>query len=305
MIAWAYTLGFCGVPVAGLLARVVTPHEFLGLAGWRWMFIIGGLGAFLCWLLRRGLPESPRWLASMGRAEEADEVVRRFEDAALRENPGRPLPEPGIEPPPAGKEPFSALFRPPWRRRTVMLWIFQAVQTFGYYGFGTLVPLVLTAKGYDVVSTLTFTALTFIGYPVGSALSIPIIERTERKFLIVVSALGMLVLGLAFGYATNSTLIIVLGFLYTVVSNLFSNGFHVYSGELFPTTLRATGAGSAYSLSRLTTAVMPFVLIPLLNGAGPTAVFVAIGIAMLIVVVDVAWLGPRTTGRSLTSITAG
>ncbi|MCU1630826.1 MAG: transporter [Pseudonocardia sp.] len=302
MIAWAYTLGFCGVPAAGLLARVVTPHEFLGLAGWRWMFILGGLGAFLCWLLRRALPESPRWLASVGRAEEADAVVRRFEDAALRENPGRPLPEPEVEPSPAGKEPFGALFRPPWRRRTVMLWIFQSVQTFGYYGFGTLVPLVLTAKGYDIVSTLTFTAVTFIGYPVGSALSIPIMERVERKFLIIAAALGMLVLGLAFGYATSPTLIIVFGFLYTVVSNLFSNGFHVYSGELFPTTLRATGAGIAYSLSRLATAVMPFVLIPLLNGFGPTAVFVAIGIAMLIVVVDVAWLGPRTTGRSLTSI---
>jgi putative MFS transporter len=183
-----------------------------------------------------------------------------------------------------------------------MLWIFQSVQTFGYYGFGTLVPLVLTAKGYDIVSTLTFTAVTFLGYPVGSALSIPIMERVERKFLIIAAALGMLVLGLAFGYATSPTPIIVFGFLYTVVSNLFSNGFHVYSGELFPTTLRATGAGTAYSLSRLATAVMPFVLIPLLNAAGPTAVFAAIGVAMLIVVVDVAWLGPRTTGRGLTSI---
>ena len=38
---------------------------------------------------------------------------------------------------------------PPYRRRTVMLCIFQFLQTVGYYGFGTLAPLVLAEKGYD------------------------------------------------------------------------------------------------------------------------------------------------------------
>lgn len=303
MIAWAYTVGFCGVPVAGLLARVITPHSFLGLEGWRWMFVIGGLGALLCWLMRRGLPESPRWLASVGRNEEADAAVRVFEDAARAEHGTLDEPEPGPEVAPARREPVRALFRKPWRRRTAMLWIFQLFQTFGYYGFGTLVPLVLAAKGYDVVQGLTFTALSFLGYPIGSALSIPLMERVQRKTLIVGAAIAMIVLGLGFGYADDPALIVVLGFAYTVVSNLFSNGFHVYSGELFPTTLRATGAGTAYSLSRLATAVMPFVLVPLLDSAGPTAVFVAIAAAMVIVAVDVAVLGPRTTGRSLADLT--
>ncbi|MFC5951620.1 MFS transporter [Pseudonocardia lutea] len=302
MIAWAYTIGFCGVPVAGLLARAIAPHSFLGLEGWRWMFVIGGLGALLCWLMRRGLPESPRWLASVGRNEEADAAVRTFEDAARAEHGALEEPEPATRVAPAKREPIRALFRPPWRRRTVMLWIFQLFQTFGYYGFGTLVPLVLAAKGYDVVQGLTFTALSFLGYPIGSALSVPLMERVERKTLVVAGAVGMIVLGLGFGYAENAVLIVVLGFAYTVVSNLFSNGFHVYMGELFPTTLRATGAGSAYSLSRLATAVMPFVLVPLLDTAGPTAVFVAIALAMVIVAVDVAVLGPRTTGRSLADL---
>jgi putative MFS transporter len=302
MIAWAYTVGFCGVPVAGLLARGIAPHSFLGVEGWRWMFVIGGLGALLCWLMRRGLPESPRWLASVGRNEEADAVVRTFEDAARAEHDTLDEPELTDEIVPAKREPIRALFRPPWRRRTVMLWIFQLFQTFGYYGFGTLVPLVLAAKGYDVVQGLTFTALSFLGYPIGSALSIPLMERVQRKTLIVGASIGMIVLGLGFGHAENAVLIVVLGFAYTVVSNLFSNGFHVYSGELFPTTLRATGAGSAYSLSRLATAVMPFVLVPLLDRAGPTAVFIAIAVAMVIVALDVALLGPRTTGRSLAGL---
>ena len=64
-----------------------------------------------------------------------------------------------------------------------MLWVFQIFQTVGYYGFGTLVPMVLVAKGFSVVSSLTYTSLAFIGYPVGSALSLLVVERLDRKWL--------------------------------------------------------------------------------------------------------------------------
>ncbi|MFD0446136.1 MFS transporter [Streptomyces indonesiensis] len=57
----------------------------LGVAGWRWMFAIGSLGALLTFLVRRGLPESPRWLESVGRTAEADAVTSRFEKAAEAE----------------------------------------------------------------------------------------------------------------------------------------------------------------------------------------------------------------------------
>jgi len=296
-LAWAYTIGFCGVPAAGFLAKALVPTAPLGVDGWRWLFVVGALGAVIVWLLRMRLPESPRWLAAQGRTAEAEAIVARLEAAAPQ-----PLPEP--QPVAPEPEPGSAwaLTRPPWRRRAVMLYVFQALQTFGYYGFGTLVPLVLAAKGFDVVTSLAFVALTFLGYPIGSALSIPIIERVERKWLIVGSAAGMAVFGLAFGLATSNVAIVLLGFVYTATSNVFSNAFHTYQGELFPTSLRATAAGSAYSLSRLATAAMPFVLVPVLSGAGPIAMFAIVAAAMLVLVVDVAVLGPRTTGRSLESI---
>lgn len=302
LIGWAYTVGFCGVPAAGFLALGVVPHTFAGLAGWRWMFLVGGLGAALCWVLRRGLPESPRWLAAVGRTAEADAVVRRFEAAAglgdgvPQADPRGPSSAPAA---PAGTAPMRTLFEPRWRRRTVMLGLFQILQVFGYYGFGTLAPLVLAGKGYDVVHSLAFSALTFLGYPVGSLLSLPIIERLERKTLIMVSAGAMLVLGLAFGYSHTTVVIVALGFCYTVASNLFSNAYHVYQGELYPTTLRATGAGSAYSLSRLATAAMPYALLPLLDGSGATAVFAFIACAMAAVILDIGLLGPRSTGRPL------
>ncbi|MFG2793180.1 MFS transporter [Streptomyces sp. NPDC048419] len=304
LIGWAYTVGFCGVPLAGFLALGIVPHSYLGVDGWRWMFLIGGLGAALCWVLRRRLPESPRWLEAMGRHEEADRIVRVFEESAHQGTVTPPRPRQTTAPATAEKAPLRQLVTPPWRTRTVMLVIFQILQVFGYYGFGTLAPLVLASKGYDIVHSLTFSALSFVGYPVGSLLSVFVIERIERKYLIMLSAFGMLAFGLGFGYAHNTAMIVAFGFCYTLVSNLFSNAYHVYQGELFPTRLRATGAGGAYSLSRLASAVMPYVLLPLLMNHGANAVFVFIACAMTAVIVNIGLLGPRTTGRSLEELTA-
>jgi putative MFS transporter len=287
----AYTLSFFGVPAVGFLAGWLVP---LGPDAWRWLFVFGALGAVIVFLLRTGLPESPRWLESVGRHEEAEQIVARFEAEA-----GGDLPEPVADEAPNTTASVGALLRPPYRRRTLMMAVFHLLQTFGYYGFGTLVPQVLAAKGYPIVQSLVFSAITFIGYPVGAALSLPIIERVERKHLVIASGLGMAVCGLAFGFSSSPALILTFGFLYTAVSNVFSNGFHVYQAEIFPTGLRSTAAGSTYALSRLSSAAMPFVLVPLLHATNSAVLFAVVAAAMIVVAFDVGLFGPRTTGRDL------
>jgi hypothetical protein len=74
---------------------------------------------------------------------------------------------------------------------------------------------------------------------------------------------------------------------------------HIYQAEIFPTALRSTAASGTYSLSRLTTAAMPFILVPLLNHTNATVLFSVVGLAMVLVAIDVAVLGPRTTGRTV------
>jgi putative MFS transporter len=300
-MASAYTLSFAGVPLAGFLAHWLVPIAPLGFDGWRWMFVVGALGAVIVFALRTGLPESPRWLESVGRTRDAEVVVARFEEQARAA--GDLLPEPALEAPaPTQPGKVRELFVPPYRRRTLMMAVFHLFQTWGYYGFGTLAPIVLVARGYSIVDSLLFSAVTFLGYPLGSALSVPLVERFERKYLVIGAALGMAAFGLAFGSATSTAVIVACGFLYTIVSNVFSNAYHIYQAEVFPTRLRATATSSTYSLSRLSSGLMPFILLPLLHNAGAGTLFVAVAAALVVVALDIALFGPRTTGRALESV---
>ena len=301
--AWAYTLGFLGVPVAGLAGRLLGPSDVLGVAGWRWLLVFGSLGAGIVWFMRRSLPESPRWFEIRNRPDAAEQAMSRMEEEAMRESGVRELPDPkpvAVEP--QRRATFAEIFGEGYARRTVMLFIFQILQTVGYYGFGTLAPLVLTSKGFDIVETLGFTAIIYLGYPLGSLISIPIVERFERKWIIVGSAVLMALLGLAFGFATAVPVIVVSGFLFTALSNLFSNSFHIYQAEIFPTRIRGTAVGTAYSLSRVTSAVLPFVAVPVLDSYGATTVFIGAAAILALLCLDVGLLGPRSTGRSLETV---
>ncbi|MEJ4104969.1 MFS transporter [Corynebacterium bovis] len=337
-ISWAYTVSFFGVPAVGVLALWLVPLSPAGIAGWRWLFVIGALGGVLVWWVRRAVPESPRWLALHGRVDAATRIVERLEDEARRAGhvladpaprvyaggpgdgggapgagaavpaggagvdrvggaAGQPDRSPGAGG--GGKPTFASLFRPPLRRRTVMTSLLSGLQVFGYYGFGTVATLVLTAKGFDVIHSLGYIALTYLGYPVGSALSVPIIERAERKFLVMVSAGAMAVFGVAFGLAQAPWQAVVAGLLFTVSSNVGSNAYHIYLAENFPTRVRGTAVGFAYSMSKMVAALLPFILIPLLHAAGPGPVFAVVATALVLAIILVGTLGGRTTGRGV------
>ena len=130
-------VSFSFVPAVALLGWLLVPSRPLGFDGWRWVTLIGSAGALFAWWLRRGLPESPRWLAEHGREEEAERVVAELEARASREIRG-PLPPPG---PPilsgGGSRGFREIFRPPYGKRTLVMSVFNLMQTIAFYGFGS------------------------------------------------------------------------------------------------------------------------------------------------------------------------
>lgn len=299
MTAWAYTIGFLGVPLAALLGgKLVAHHVLLGIDGWRWLLAFGGVGALLVLVLRTQLPESPRWLESRGRHADAQGVIRSICAILPDSESGQSVEDMKTR---NTGDILRLAFRD-YRRRSVMLVILQVLQTVAYYGFGTLAPLVLVHKGFDVTSSLGYAALTFAGYPLGSLLSVPIVERFERKHLIIISAVGIGLCGIAFASSTNVAAIVVAGLLLTAISNIFSNAIHIYQVEIFPTVIRSTASGAAYSLSRATATVLPFVAVPALAMFGPVPVFAGAAGMIVLLCLDVGLLGPRSTGLQLEEV---
>ena len=228
LAARAYTYSFLAVPALGLLSLSLNNRSLFGVEGWRVLLLIGAIGALFVIVLRRGLPESPRWLAGMGRIDDAQAALRAFESGAVpaTEHAADSNEDDVVVSASESAQTANAVERlrlPPYRQRLIMLGAFHLLQPFGYYGFGTLAALVLVSRGYDVTSSLLFTAVSFIGYPIGSLVSIPLLKRFERKYLIMVMVTVMATCGVLFATVKVSALIVVFGLLTTAASNVFSN----------------------------------------------------------------------------------
>jgi MFS transporter, putative metabolite:H+ symporter len=294
-------IGFAAVPVVAYLSYVLLPLSPFGLAGWKWVVLIGSLGAAIVWWIRRELPESPRWLAQKGRIDEAERIVSALESRVLAET-GRALPPPAPAEVTTPLASFVDMWRAPYGKRAVMLIIFHIFQTVGYYGFANWVPTLLIQQGINVTQSLLYTSIIGLAAPLGPLLGYLIADRLERKTVIVAMAGVNIVCGLLFSQAGVPALVILFGVCLTLSGNIISFTYHAYQQELFPTGIRARAVGFVYSWSRFSAIFTSFIIAFVLGEFGVTGVFVFIAGAMLIVMLVVGLLGPRTRGVGLEAV---
>ena len=294
---------FAAVPVVALLCWQLIPLDPFGVAGWRIVVLIGAISAVVVWFIRARVPESPRWLAGRGRIAEADRIVTRLEAAIVAET-GRTLPAPTPAPlaQSAAAARFADIWRPPYRRRTLMLSVFNFFQTIGFYGFGNWVPTLIAAQGASVTHSLQYSFAIAIAYPLGPLLCSTFADRFERKWQICVAALGTACFGLLFSRQTTGVALIGLGIAITLSNNLLSFAYHAYQAELFPTRIRATAVGFVYSWSRLSTVFTSLMIGFFLRDFGSIGVFAFIAASMAVVVATIGGFGPRTLNRALDAI---
>ncbi len=294
-------IGFTCVPVISFLAFVLVPRAPLGIEGWRWVVLIGALAAPIVVILRRGLPESPRWLAKHGRLAEADAVMTALE-AKVEAEYGKPLPPPGPDAPVDHASRFLDLWAPGVRGRVILMSVFNIFQTIGFYGFSNWVPSLLVKQGITISTSLGYTTIIALAAPIGPLIGFALGDKFERKWIIVAAAFVILIAGLVFGQTRETALIIGMGVMLTLSNNIMSYSFHAYQQELFPTGIRARAAGFVYSWSRLSVILSSFIIAFILNGFGAPGVFVFIAAAMAIVMAVIGIFGPRTTNLALETI---
>jgi putative MFS transporter len=156
--------------------------------------------------------------------------------------------------------------------------------------------------GSTVTSSLRYSAIIAMVYPLGPLLCMGIADKFERKWQIVSAAIGTATFGLLFARHTGSAWLISFGILITLSNNLLSYSYHAYQAELFPTRIRARAVGFVYSWSRLSTIFTSFMIAFFLQKLGTPGVFAFIAASMLMVILSIGIFGDRTKGLSLEEI---
>ncbi len=296
---------FTAIPFVAFISWLLVPRSPFGIDGWRWVVLLGSIGAIFVWFIRRAIPESPRWLIARGRILEAERAVANMEERVAAElGAALPLaaPENSAEAPQNIRVKFRQIFRPPYLRRTLMLMVFHFAQTVGYYGFASWVPTLLIAAGIRTTASLQYSFVIAISAPLGPLLIRGIADKFERKWQIVWSALCIAAFGLLFAGQKQPALLILLGVLLTCSNNWMSVAFHTYQAELFPTPVRAQAVGFVYSWSRFSAIFTSLMIGFFLQRYGVGGVFAFIAASMLVVVLAIGIFGPRTRGLALESI---
>lgn len=286
---WA--VGWTAAAVIGYFVVPSSPD------GWRWAFAIGAVPAVYALLVRWGLPESPRWLASRGREAEASAIVRDFEAAAGQVSLSPAPAEPAASTRPARTR-VSALWSPALRARTASLWVLWFCVNFSYYGAFIWIPTILVAQGYDLVRSFGFTLIITLAQLPGYAVAAWLIEAWGRRATLATFLAGSAVAAVLFGTASGEVAIIATGMALSFFNLGAWGALYAATPETYPTPLRATGSGWAAGVGRIASIAAPLAVPPLLGLGGAPLLFVVF--AAFFAVAVVAALGLREQrGRAL------
>jgi putative MFS transporter len=289
-----------GATMAGLSSLALLNVE----NNWRWMLSLMVLPALLLVWVRRGVPESPVYLARAGREKEARLII---DDLVART--GATPEEYKIVPPPEkdgarGINAAWAQLKFIWTgfpAITAAAWLlFGSIMTVYYAALSWLPALLTDAGASPTVSFLGSTIMSALGI-FGCIFAALVVERTGRKWLLGTSALvnsAMLVaIGATLSMPTMGLVVIgIFGFFAQVSIPVL----YAYISELYPTEARASGFAWSSSISRVITAITPIIFsawaFPVL-GIVPT--FAILFAFVVIAVAVMAKYAPETKGREL------
>lgn len=286
-----------GTIVAAGLAWLIVPR--LPDIGWRLLLAISALPGIVIFFIRRYIPESPRYLLLEGREEEARAVLEQV----AREN-GASLEIGGLKAQPRSESAtVAALWRQPFIRTTLMLWIAWFAISLGYYGTFIWLPKIFVSRGFDFLKSYENTFIMALAQLPGYFSAAYLVEKWGRKPTLAV----YLVLSGLFTYlfAVVNGLTVIVGA--AVLMSFFTLGawgvIYAYTPELYPTEIRATGMGAASGMTRIAGAIAP-TLGGLLLPVSLVAALSLYAVSFVIGGLSVLALGGETKGKPLTDTVA-
>jgi putative MFS transporter len=269
----------------------------LGPDAWRYMLASPAIFGLITLLLRAGTPESPRWLLSKGRIDEAQQVCQRVwgPTADITQIPDEPTPTR-----------YSSIFEGIYLRRVVFVGVFftaHVIPLFAIYTFG---PDIISEIGIGDHNIYLAELLISVLFLVGGIPGLLLVDKIGRKPLLVYT---FVIMSAAFVFmAVNpgapAALLFAALALYAITSGACNFIEIIYPNELFPTAVRATATGTVVAISRVGSAVSTFVLPMVLTGSGLSGVMWLLAGVNVIGLAVTVLLGEETRGRSLSETSA-
>lgn len=277
--------------------------------GWRWALALGAIPALWSLVIRFGLPESVRFLESKGRHEEAERAVVDFEEAAGRVTPEEQKAD--YVAPSTEKITWRDLWGARFRRTTIALWLVWFGVNFSYYGAFIWLPTLLHQGGFTLVKSFEFTLFMTIAQLPGYAAAAVLVEVWGRRATLATFLAGSAVGAILFGNAPAIAEALMPGSeagaygiaLATACTLSFFNlgawgALYALTPEVYPTSVRASGAGSATAFGRVAAMLAPL-LVPVINAAtGLTWLFVIFG-GMFLLAMAAAMFLPEYKDKAL------
>ncbi len=240
------SVGGLGGALTLLLVRALGSGAPLGLPGWRWAFLAFAAGAAAGALAFARLPESRRWLAA-----------RASLDQARPARPGR------------GGVAVDATAPASYRLLLGLLFLLSPWFTVA---FPVLNGAILVAKGFRLDASLLYAGLAAFGPSLGALLLALGIDRFARRAVLQVSALAVALAAFAFSQASTPVAVVISGLCANLFIAVYLPTLTFYASEMLPTAHRAARSSLFYALNRVSSAIAPFVLLPLLRAQGAGAV---------------------------------
>lgn len=284
-------VGFLASYTIGYILTVIWPVH--------WNIILGLsiIPTIIVLILRIGTPESPRWLMSKGRKEEAIKIASEYMDEEeqrdiLNQKPVSENRHHGL----------MDLFTPKNIKITLFVSVFYFCSVTPYFAIGSFVPMVLEKLGLQD----GFTGGLFLNIfaVAGVVFTAMLVEKMGRRKLGIppffICALAFVMIAL---YADVShTLVLICFFIFYFANTIPTALTGVYPGEVFPTEIRGIGIGFVTAVSRIGAAMGTF-LLPL--GIETYGIEMMIYIAAIICVIGGIvsyYLAPETRGKALSEI---
>lgn len=287
LIAW-----YAGFMFAFVVGYLLNQHTDLG-----WRNILGSSTfiAVALFLGRLGMPESPRWLWSKGRTEQARAIAYRYmESAADMEQ----------EVVHSGGS-FGMLFSRQYWRATLFVSLFFFCVVTPYFAIATFADSVLQKFGLGggLAGGVGLSAVALAG----SVATVLLIDKAGRRVLTVPPQWIITVILAILGLWTDAPGVAVLGLF--LAFSFFNAGCGtltcIYPSEVFPTEIRGIGTGFAAAFSRIGAGLGTFLMPWAMTNLGPSVtILIAAGIAAVGAGVS-QWLAPETKGKSLSETTSG